>query len=93
MRRATLKRARTQRLYKSRVPQREEKGDNKEIRYSGYRNQGYRIGRRRAAKEEEDEDEEDEQEEEEAEGRRRRRTRRLKSENHSQGSTKRTKYK
>ena len=35
-------------VYKSRVPHREEKEDNKESGYRGYTNQVYRRGRRRA---------------------------------------------
>ena len=35
-------------LYKFRVPQNGEKGDNEESGYSGYTNQAYRRGRRRA---------------------------------------------
>ena len=47
MRRATIKK-RIQRLYKSRVTQREEKGDNEGSEYRGYTNQGYDRGKRRA---------------------------------------------
>ena len=38
------KRQRKQTLYKSRVPHREEKSDNKESEYKGYTNQGCRRG-------------------------------------------------